>query len=327
MVSSAPLVAVAPCATHDLYVFMDGQPAEAVVVSGNCRVIAKGGHAVLRGCPQSVDVCIGGTCSNVALCSGPSTIVDLFTVSCRALDFYGNTLDNATLYLDGSISASTTLLLRGSHLFQYSFGGLMFDLGWHEIVNSCSIEAKLAVSDLSLQIFQGSAHAPDGTFIDARSNSTGAVHNAITEGGRARFHKLPFGTYNVSADGAWALIVHNSSLMRRLTLNSPKYLDASIRNCYLLLPSELSIRMLDCYGEPVSECRLEILQKGFSTFVTTDHFGKATLLIPPSLTLHESIVVIGADVQEELLIDRNPAPVLMISCGIAMIAYMLAKHF
>jgi len=155
LVSSAPLVSVAPCPIHDVYVFMDGQPAEAVIVSSNCCIIAKEGHAVLRDCPQSIDVCIDGTCNHVALCSGPSTIVDLFTVSCRALDYYGNMLDNATLYLDGSISTSKTPLIRGSHLFQYSYGGLMFDLGWHEIVNSCSIEAKLAVSDLSLQIFQG----------------------------------------------------------------------------------------------------------------------------------------------------------------------------
>lgn len=202
----------------------------------------------------------------------------------------------------------------------------MFDLGRHEIFESCSINAKLAVSDMNLQILEASMSAPDGTHIEAWSSSTGSVYSTLTEGGKVRFPALPFGTYTVSADGAWAIIVHNSSLMKRLTLASPADIAVSIRNCYLLLPTELSLRVLDRHGAPVAGCTVEILQNGISRHVDADRSGSATILIPPSLSPHETIVITGGGVRKELLIDRNPALALLIPCGIVLIACVLAKR-
>jgi len=323
---SLPAVNTAHCAVHDVYGFLDGQPADAVIESGGDHIATLAGHATLRDCPQSITVCIADRCQSVELCRGPSTIVELFTVSCRTLDHYGNTLYNATLYIDGSASSSTALLLRGVHALQCSYGGAMFDLGRHDIVESCSINAKLAVSDMNLQILEALMSAPDGTHIEARSSSTGYVYGALTEGGKVRFPALPFGTYNVSADGAWAIIAHNSSSMKRLTLASPADIAISVRNCYLLLPVELSLRVLDRYGVPVAGCTIEILQNGISRHVDADRSGSATVLIPPSLSPHETIVIIGGGVRKELLIDRNPAPALLIPCGIVLIACVLAKR-
>jgi hypothetical protein len=235
-------------------------------------------------------------------------------------------LYNATLYIDGSASSSTALLLRGVHALQCSYGGTMFDLGRHEIFESCSIDAKLAVSDMNLKILETSMSAPDGTHIEARSSSTGSVYSALTEEGRVRFPALPFGTYNVSADGAWAIIAHNSSSMKRLTLASPADIAVSVRNCYLLLPVELRLRVLDRYGVPVAGCTIEIQQNGISRHVDADSSGSATVLIPPSISPHETIVIIGGGVRKELLIDRNPVPALLIPCGIVLIACVLAKR-
>jgi hypothetical protein len=151
---SLPAVDTAPCAVHDVYIFLDGQPADAVIESGGDHIATHAGHATLRDCPQSITVCIADRCQSVELCRGPSTIVELFTVSCRTLDHYGNMLYNSTLYIDGSASSSTALLLRGVHALQCSYGGAMFDLGRHDIVESCSINAKLAVSDMNLQILE-----------------------------------------------------------------------------------------------------------------------------------------------------------------------------
>jgi hypothetical protein len=323
---SLPAVNTAPCAVHDVYVFLDGQPADAVIEAGGDYIATHAGHATLPVHPQSIAIRIADRYQSVELCGGPSTIVELFTVSCHALDHYGNMLYNTALYIDGSASPSTAPILSGVHAFQCSYGGVMFDLGRHAIFESCSINAKLAVSDMNLQILEALMSAPDGTHIEARSSSTGYVYGALTEGGKVRFPALPFGTYNVSADGAWAIIAHNSSSMKRLTLASPADIAISVRNCYLLLPVELSLRVLDRYGVPVAGCTIEILQNGISRHVDADRSGSATVLIPPSLSPHETIVVIGGGVKKELLIDRNPAPALLIPCGIVLIACVLAKR-
>jgi len=323
---SLPVANTAPCAVHDVYVFIDGRPADAVIESGGDYIATYAGHATLQGHPPSITVCIADRCQSVELGSGPSTIVDLFTVSCHALDHYGNTLFNTVLYIDGSASPSTAPILSGVHAFQCSYGGVMFDLGRHAIFESCSINAKLAVSDMNLQILEASVSAPDGTHIEARSSSTGSIYSALTEGGKVRFPALPFGTYNISMDGAWVIIAHNSSSTKRLTLTSPADIAISVRNCYMLLPTELSLRVLDSHGVPIAGCTIEILQNGISRRIDADRSGSATVLIPPSLSPHETIVVIGGNIKKELLMDRNPAPALLIPCSIVLIACVLAKR-
>ncbi len=323
---SPTIVSGPPCNFYDVYVFVDGQPSGALIEWNGEFLSAPDGHAALRGCPQSIAICIGDERYNVAIGSGQTRIVEFFTVSCRALDYYGNGLGNATLYVDNASSPSLTLLLKGRHFFQYAYGGRLFDLGWHEITNSCTINIKLAISDMNLQVLEGSTKVPDGTLIAAMVSSMGEYYSAITEGGRARFQKLPFGIYNISANGAWVVVAHNSSSLKRLNLNSPEAIVVTIKNCYLLFPAELCIRALDRYGEPVAGYTIEVSRNGLSSSVDTDSSGSAWILIPPSFSLHDSISVVGGHIRKELQIDQNPVPAFLILSGIAIVAFAIAKR-
>ncbi len=311
-----------PCHVHELYLLVDGQPADATIEFDGILMTIPDGHASLERCPGSILVHIDDQRLYANLSDNNATVINLFHVFCQTMDYYGNSIE-ATLYIDGNISLCPAIVQEGNHLFSCDFDGLTYDLGTHEIQGVGSINVKLPLSDLNLQIYEGETKIPDGVTIQFMSNSNGRVYATTAQGGKAHYPQLPFGFYNASANNSSALISHNSSHLKKLNLNSPAELILSTLNCYLLFPTELHIQALDRYGRPITDYPIEIVQGGSSCCIVTDSTGSATLRLPPSLSLLDSITIIAGHLQEEFMIDRSPLPAVLLLCGLAAASFLI----
>jgi hypothetical protein len=320
---SSPLI---PQNTTDLLILLDDTPAvNATVIADGGIIWAREGHAILpSGGNLSLRVILEGNTLNATIrpLDGFAAL-SFYHVSLKLLDASGNRLQNLEVYVNGSKAedprrpiapygeSTLVILLQGAEPYTTEIN----------VTSSTAITVTLPVSDLNLLLTSRMGTPLANQSAVLTGNSSGRDYPFVTDrNGRVRVEEIPHGVYSVSCCGVSQLILHNSSATHTLRFDSACNLTVDIKNPYILFPTEVSVKVFDNNGRPLSKTEV-VMDFGRERHVkVTDGTGSASFYLPPSISLTDEFDLTAPSISKHVTVNRDPLPILLVP---AVLAFLL----
>ena len=305
---------------------MDDAPAvNATVIADGGIIGAREGHAILPlGGNLSLRVILEGNTLNATIrpLDGFAAL-RFYHVNLKLLDASGNRLDNLEVYVNGSKTedprrpivpygkSSLVILLQGAEPYTSEIN----------VTSSIAITVTLPVSDLNLLLTSRMGIPLANQSAILMGNSSGMDYPFVTDrNGRVRVEEIPHGVYSVSCCGVSQLILHNSSATHTLRFDPACNLTIDIKNPYILFPTEVSVKVFDNNGRPLSKTEV-VMDFGREKHVkVTDGAGSASFYLPPSLSLTDEFDLMALSISRHVTVNRDPLPILLVP---AVLAFLL----
>jgi len=320
---SGPLI---PQNTTDLLILLDDAPAvNATVIADGGIIGAREGHAILpSGEKLSLQVILEGNTLNATIhpLNGFAAL-RFYHVNLKLLDASGNRLDNLEVYVNGSRTedphrpivpygkSSLMILLQGAKPYTSEIN----------VTSSIAITVTLPVSDLNLLLTSRMGIPLANQSAILMGNFSGGDYPFVTDrNGRVRIEEIPHGVYSVSCCGVSQLILHNSSATHTLRFDPACNLTVDIKNPYILFPTEVSVKVFDNNGRPLSKTEV-VMDFGREKHVkVTDGAGSASFYLPPSISLTDEFDLTAPSISRHVTVNRDPLPILLVP---AVLAFLL----
>jgi hypothetical protein len=325
---SGPII---PQNTTDLLILLDDAPAvNATVIAGGNIIGAREGHAILpSGGNLSLQVILEGNTLNAAIrpLDGFAAL-RFYHVILKLLDASGNRLDNLEVYVNGSRAedprrliapygeSTLVILLQGAEPYTTEIN----------VTSSTAITVTLPVSDLNLLLTSQMGTPLANQSAALTSNSSGGDYPFMTDrNGRVRVEEIPHGVYLVSCHGVSQLILHNSSATHTLRFDPACNLTVDIKNPYILFPTEVSVKVVDNNGRPLSKTEV-VMDFGRERHVkVTDGTGSASFYLPPSISLTDEFDLTAPSISKHVTINRDPLPILLVPAVLVFLLLLRIK--
>ncbi|MBM5804923.1 MAG: hypothetical protein FJZ49_02490 [Candidatus Verstraetearchaeota archaeon] len=322
---SAPLI---PQNTTDLLILLDDAPAvNATAIAGGDIIGAREGHAILpSGGILSLQVILEGNTLNATIRPLDGfAVLRFYHVNLRLLDASGNRLDNLEVCINGSKTAdqrrpiapygksTLVILLHGGESYTTEIN----------VTSSTAITVTLPVSDLNLLLTSRMGTSLANQSAVLTGNSSGRGYPFVTDrNGRVRIEEIPHGVYSVSCCGMDQLILHNSSATHTLRFDPACNLTVDIKNPYILFPTEVSVKVFDNNGRPLSRTEVVMDFGGERHVKVTDGTGSTSFYLPPSISLTDEVDLTALSISKHVTVNRDPLPILLVPAVLAFLLLM-----
>ena len=310
---------------------LDDSPAvNATVIAGGSIIGAGEGHAILSsGGNLSLQVILEGNTLNATICPLDGfAVLRFYHVHLKLLDASGNRLDNLEVYINGSRVedprrpiapyGESTLVILLQRAEPYTTG--------INVTSSTAITVTLPVSDLNLLLTSRMGTPLANQSAVLTGNSSGRDYPFVTDrNGRVRVEEIPHGVYSVSCHGVSQLILHNSSATHTLRFDPACNLTVDIKNPYILFPTEVSVKVVDNNGRPLSKTEV-VMDFGRERHVkVTDGTGSASFYLPPSISLTDEFDLTAPSISKHVTINRDPLPILLVPAVLVFLLLLRIK--